>query len=171
MATTKVKKQKQVEEGILNLKNSQTVVFTDFTGLPVNEVNQLRKSLETTKAVYQVVKKRLLKFVFKELGMDFDAKQFGGQVGAVFSPKDIAETSQLVYKFSKARKEVLKILGGFDLADKKFIEGAEVRKIGQLPSREILLAQVVGTIAAPLKAFMYVLSETVKRQTVETKNV
>ncbi len=163
---SKTQKIKQVEEGVENLKNSQTVVFTDFTGLPVNEVNQFRKSLSATKAVYQVVKKRLLKFILKELGIDFEPKQFGGQVGVVFSPKDIAETSQLVYKFSKARKEILKILGGFDLSNKKFIEGGDVRKIGQLPNREILLAQLVGTIAAPLKSFMYVLSEASKKKVV-----
>lgn len=163
MATSKDKKIEQVEEGTLNLKGSQTVVFTDFTGLSVNAVNQLRKSLHSTQAVYQVIKKRLLKFIFKELGMDFDAKKFEGQVGVVFSPKDITETAQSVYKFSKAQKEILKILGGFDLADKKFIEGAEVKKIGQLPSREILLAQVVSTMVAPIRSFLYILGEKAKR--------
>lgn len=146
------------------MKGSAAVILTDFTGVSANEVNKLRRTLKAMQAAYQVVKKRLLRFVFKELGIEFDSKQFSGQVGVVFSPKDIVETSHAVYAFSKTQKDVFKILGGFDVAAKQFIEGGDVKKIGQLPSREILLAQVVGMIAFPLKSLMYVLNETSKKR-------
>lgn len=160
---TKANKIEQVKEGVSNLKNSRIVVLTDFTGLSVNEINKLRKTLRATQSVYQVVKKRLLKFIFKELEMDFEPKNFAGQTGVVFSSQDIAETAQAIFKFAKSQKDLLKILGGFDVAEKKFIEGVVIKKIGQLPSREILLGQLVGTIAGPIRSFLYILSEKGKR--------
>ena len=72
------------------------------------------------------------------------------------------ETAGAVYKFSK-QKEKLKILAGFDLKGNKFIESEVVKRIGQLPGREVLLAQLVYMISAPIRQFMIVLNEKAKK--------
>ncbi|MEK9194376.1 MAG: 50S ribosomal protein L10, partial [Patescibacteria group bacterium] len=134
MAKTKAQKVKAVEEGLKDLKSSETVVLADFTGLPVNQMNVLRRSLRVAGATFKVLKKRLLKIIFEGSGIVFDPKKFEGQTGVVFSGKDMVETSGLVYKFAKG-KELFKILGGFDIKEKKFIEAADVKRYGALPGR------------------------------------
>lgn len=162
MAKTKAQKKQVVEKGLEALKGAQTLVFTDFTGLPVNDLNVLRKTLKAMGAAFTVVKKRLLKIVFEKEGVAVDPKGFEGQLGVVFSPKDIVGTAAAVRKFSKERKDALKILGGIELKEKKFIEGADVKRIGELPSREALLGQIAAMLTIPVKKFLFVLNERTK---------
>ena len=111
---TKAQKAVQIEESAKELKGSQSVVVTDFTGLTANDMNVLRKQLFALGASMSVVKKRLLKYVFAKEEIEFDPKQFEGQAGVVFSPKDMVETAGVVYKFSKAH-DALKVRGGFEI--------------------------------------------------------
>lgn len=159
---TKAQKVTAVEEAAKALKTSQTVIFTDFTGTPVNEVNQLRKSLAAMGAALSVVKKRLVKIVFEKEKMSFDPKQFEGPTAVVFSPKDFVETANVVYKFSKG-KEFFKILGGFDMGEKKFVEAGDVKKLGQLPGREALLGQLAFMLTVPIKKLLFVMNEQSKK--------
>lgn len=156
---TKAQKTKAIQGGTDDLKNSKTVIITDFTGLSSNEMNSLRRALRAISTPFRVVKKRLLKIIFEKSGAQFDPKQYSGQMGIAFSPKDIVEVSGAVYRFAKEyeKKGIFKILGGLDVAEKRFIDAKEVVAIGKLPSREVLLGQLVGMIAAPIKSFLFVL--------------
>ncbi|MDO8556918.1 MAG: 50S ribosomal protein L10 [Candidatus Jorgensenbacteria bacterium] len=156
---TKKQKTEAIESGLEDLKKSKTVIITDFTGLSSNEMNALRRALRAIETPFRVVKKRLLKIIFEKSGAPFDTKQYEGQTGVVFSPKDIVEVAGTVYRFVKEheKKGIFKILGGLDVAEKRFIDAKEVVAIGKLPSREILLGQLVGMIAAPIKSFMFIL--------------
>lgn len=158
---TKAQKAVQIEEGVADLKVSQSVVVTDFTGLTANDINTLRKQLFALGASMSVVKKRLLKYVFEKEGMAFDPKQFEGQTGVVFSPKDMVETAGVVYKFAKTH-DALKMRGGFEVGEKKFIPAGDVVRIGQLPSKEVLLGQLVYMLGTPIRSFLVVLNEKSK---------
>ncbi|MEK7464214.1 MAG: 50S ribosomal protein L10 [Patescibacteria group bacterium] len=160
---TKAQKIEAVKDAVQELKKSETVILVDFTGTSVNKLNELRKLLRTIGAPMQVVKKRLLKIIFGEEKIDFDPKKFQGQTGVVFSPKDVSETASLVYKFTKANKDLLKISGGLNVKEKTFWSGAEILAIGKLPSREVLLSQLVGMLSMPIKMFMHVLNERAKK--------
>lgn len=162
MPKTKTQKIESVKKGGELTENSQTVILADFSGLKVNDLNKFRKTLKAKGAVFSVIKKRLLKIIFEKAGLAFDRNQFTGQISVVFSPTDVVETAGEVYRFAK-QNEVFKILGGWDLKEKKFIEAAEIIQIGQLPSREILLAQLVGMIAAPIKKLLFALNAVAKR--------
>jgi len=162
MPKTKAQKTKAIEQGLSDLKKSETVIIADFTGIPVNDMNTLRKVLKAIGAGFTVVKKRLLKLIFEKEGIEFDPKKFAGQTGVVFSPKDLVETSGAVYNFSKSKKDLFKILGGFDVKEKKFIEGGDVKRIGQLPGREALLGQLAFMLTIPIKKFLFVLNEKTK---------
>ncbi|RJQ24956.1 50S ribosomal protein L10 [Candidatus Parcubacteria bacterium] len=160
----KTKKQKltQIEEGAVTLKNAQSVVITDFTGLSANEMNTLRKNVFDLGGTMSVFKKRLLKYVFEKEGMEFTPSNFAGQAGVVFSPKDMVETAGVVYKFSKVQNK-LKILGGFNVLEKSFISANDTKAIGQLPGREVLLGQLVYMLGTPIRSFMVVLQEKAKK--------
>ncbi len=159
---TKEQKIRDIERGTADLKNSKTVLVLDFTGTPVGRLNDLRRAARGAGGVFRVVKKRLLKLVFGKENIDFEPKNFEGQAGVVFSPQEVYETSSLIYK-SVEGTDTFKFLGGFDIGGKKFIEGEEIVKLGRLPGREVLLGQLVGMIAAPLKMFMQALNEKAKR--------
>lgn len=160
---TKTQKTEQIKQAEQLLAKSRFLVFTDFTGLSVAGFQKLKKSLKMGLNVFQVVKKRLLKIAFKNKGVDFDPVQFDSQVATLFSGQDLTDIAAPIYKFSKEVKNVFKILGAYDLANKKFFSADEVKFIGQLPSREVLLAQVVSVISAPLRKLLFVLNEKAKR--------
>ena len=161
---TKAQKTQKVEEGGKMMDGKNTIVFVDFTGTRVNDMNVFRGILHGLGTKMEVLKKRLFRVILKNKGFDFDPGTLRGQLGVVHSDKQLEELAGPVYKFAKQSK-TFKILGGLNLHEKKFVSGAEVEAIGALPSREILLARVVGTIAAPIKAFLYILNEKSKQQT------
>ena len=156
MAITREQKENIVELGKKELKESKTILFADFKGTSVSEIGTLRKSLKDVNAIMIVIKKRLLKIIFKESNIDFDHTKFEGQVATVFARGDITDVAGPVYKFSKEHGTV-EILGGVDVQEKTEISREAIIKIGALPPREVLLAHVVGSIAAPLRGLMYIL--------------
>ena len=164
MAITREQKENIVELGKKELKESKAILFADFSGTSVNEIGALRKSLKDVDAMMIVIKKRLLKIIFSESNIDVDPTKFEGQVATVFARGDISDVAGPVYNFSKDHKTV-EILGGVDVPGKKEIPREVIVKIGALPPREVLLAHVVGSIAAPLRGLMYVLSEKAKKTT------
>ena len=157
---TKAQKGQAIESGLKALQASKTVIVTDFTGLSSNDMNALRRALKAIGVTFSVVKKRLLKLVFERGGASLDPTQFKGQIGVAFSPNDVVEVAGTVYRFVKEHEKngAFKILGGFDMAEKRFLDASEVLAIGRPPSREVLISQLVGMIAAPLKSFMFVLT-------------
>lgn len=159
---TKAQKAQKIEEGSKIIAEKNTVIFTDFTGTPVNEMNNFRKSLHELETKFEVFKKRLFRVALEKSGFEFNPETLDGQLGVVYSDKAIDEIAGAVYKFAKGKK-TFKILGGLYLKEKKFVDGPEVEAIGKLPSRDVLIAQVVGTIAAPMSAFLYVLGERAKK--------
>lgn len=147
------------------LGRSKTMVFTDFGRVTAEEIRNLRREMKAAGAELSVVKKRLLNVLFKEKGVDYDARQFEGSVGTVFAAGGIETIAGAIYKFfsglgadAKAREEsVKKILGAYDLEAKVPVPGETVIMIGKLPSREVLLGQLLGMFAAPMSQLMYTL--------------
>ncbi len=164
---TKQQKIKSVGEAEKILDQNKTLIFVDFNGTKVEDLRKLKRTLRELGAQLKVIKKKLFRIAFQNKKIDFNPEQFDFQVGAVFSDKDISEVSGPVYKFFKeVEKKGFKILGAYDLSVNNFFDAEMVKKIGQLPSREILLAQLVGVIMARIKMLMYVLDQKSK-QTVE----
>lgn len=162
MPKTKSQKAKQIEDAKEAFGKSSALVIADFTGLPANAMVSFRKSLREVGMAFKVVKKRLLKIVFSENKIGIDPEKLEGQTGLVFSPKDITETSQAVYKFYKDNKNHFKILGGVEIDSKKALTDNEVETLGKLPSKEVLIGQLVGMIAVPIRSFLFVLNEKSK---------
>jgi len=88
--------------------------------------------------------------------------ELDGQVGTIFGKSDISDIAGPVYSFSKSH-ETFQILGAVDVEKKEEIARETVIAIGQLPPRDVLIASVVGSIAAPIRGLLYVLSEKSKQ--------
>ena len=163
---SKLQKQKEMEQSEKLLKESQNLIFIDFQGATMKDLKKFRDELKKYQAKFKVFKKRLLRLVFQKLGINFDPSQFEAQLGTVFvSSKDIIEPASIVYKlFKETEKTGFKILGGFDLENKVFIDAEKMKFIGQLPKREIVLAQFLAIIVSPIRSFLYILSERSKNK-------
>jgi ribosomal protein L10 len=113
-----------------------------------------------------VIKKRLVDLLLKKRGVEAP-EQFKTSVATVFV-SDMESASASVYKFFKAlekekKVEGVKMLGGYDVKTMAFIPKETAIQIGSLPPREVLLAQLLGMLAAPIRSFLYVLDQKSKQ--------
>ncbi len=157
---SKIQKKKEMDRVGALVQKAQSVVFVDFTKTPVSEISALKNTLRPIGATYKVIKKRLLARILSEHHVAADVLQFESQVAAVFSDKDISNVAGPIHMFSKeAEKKGMQfsMLGGYDSESSTFFAREEIRRIGQLPSRDVLIAQLAGLLKAPLNQLAYVL--------------
>lgn len=162
MAISKTQKNEIIERGTEDLNGANALIFTDFTGTSVSDLGQLRAELRENTSKFKVIKKRLLKFIFGKKDIAVDPAEFDGTLGTVFVKGGLSETAGALYRFAKTH-ENFKLLGAYDLSNNQLMSAADINAIGSLPPRKELLGQVVGSIAAPLRALMYILSEKSKK--------
>lgn len=155
---TKQQKIEKVEEGKKLLDKSRSLIFIDFGGKSVVELEKLRRNLGELGAKVKVIKKRLLKIALRDKKIDFDPEQFESQLGTVFAPKEIFEVAGSAYKSG------IKVVGGYDLEAKSFFDAEKMKFIGQLPPREVLLGQLVSMLAAPIRMFLHALNEKGRKE-------
>ena len=156
MPKTKQQKREMLSEITSLVEQSRCIEFSTFSGVTIKGVEQLRKSLRDSGASYKIFKKAILRKVFKDKGIDC-AKIEGwfGNVGVAASFDDEIAPAKILFESSKDIP-TLKIEAG--MLEGKYINGEQVRQLAILPSREELIAKVVGSINSPLVAFVNVLS-------------
>jgi len=151
------KTRQQKEEALKSLKSkledSKSVVFTSDTGLTVKEVEALRKELRDNNSEYYVAKKTLLKKALKDVDED-SLKELSGSIGVTFSYEDEVSAAKTVNKVTKAN-ENFSVAGG--ILEEKFILPEMVKKLASIPSKEELLAKLVGSLKSPITGIVGVL--------------
>ncbi len=161
MAQTKQQKQKTLEDLKEKIERQKAIVFLDFTGLKVKDLSNLRKKLKSENGELKVAKKTLMEIAFKELNpvVAKNIRKLSGEIALVFGYQDIILPAKTVWQFSLGNPN-LKILGGF--IEKKFREAEEIITLAQIPSREELLAKLVGSIASPISGLINVLQGNIR---------
>lgn len=137
------------------LARSQVVIFTNYQGLKAKEVDRVRLTVEPTDAKLLVTKNTLFRLALKEADLDIGIEVFDQPLAAVFGFADSVTTAKAAVKAAKDM-EALEILGG--IADGQLVDEAAIRHLATLPSREALLAKLVGSLASPLSDLISVLS-------------
>ncbi len=161
MALTRQQKKEIIEDLKDKISRQKTMVFVDFTGLKVKDLSGLRKKLKKSDSLFRVSKKNLLKVALKDFNSSLVQKieELKGELGVIFGFGDEILPAKITYNFA-FKNENLKIMGGF--FEGKFIEKEIVIELGQIPTREELLAKLVGSISAPISNFVYVLEGNIK---------
>lgn len=155
MPKSKLQKKDTVKNFVENFGKAKMVVLADYKGLKVKEITALRKELNQSHVDCEVVKKTMMNLALKELSVDFNAKALPGHIiGVSFGFGDEMAPAKIVVNFAKTH-EAMKVLGGF--LEGKFIDSQSVKTFAALPSREQLLAKIVGSIQAPISGFVNVL--------------
>ena len=158
MPKTKEQKQKIIDDLKEKIGQQKSMVFVDYKGLKVKELFDLRKKLKKIDAGLIVAKKTLLGLAFKDKKIEIK-EELEGQLAVVFGFKDEIAPSKMVYEFSREFQN-LKILGGY--FENKFREAEEMITLAQLPTKQELLGQMVGSISAPISNFVNVLQGNIK---------
>ena len=159
MPKTKEQKKEALKVVQEKLKDSKAVVFSSDTGSNVKTIEELRKELKENNAEYLVIKKTLLRKAIKDMGETDQLDDLAGSVALTFSYNDEVSGAKILNKYAKG-SGVLNLGGG--ILENAFIMPEMVKKLATLPSREELLAKLVGTINGPLRGLVGVLSGTTR---------
>jgi len=140
-------KAKAIEQATGWYQKSVGVIFTDYRGLKVKEMQQLRANLRAKGGELHVLKNTLFRIA---AGTDIEqmaAEHHNGPTAVAFLFENEAECAKVLFDFTKTHKNFV-VKGGY-FAGKSFT-GQDVEALSKLPPRDVLIAQVIGAIAAPL---------------------
>lgn len=135
------------------MQGQQGMVFVDYQGLSVPEMNDLRREIRSKNARLQVVKKTLLERALRAYGISLDVKALQGQIAAIFAFGDPVEAVKGAHAFSRSRNK-LRLVGGY--IDGQELSGAMAEAVAELPSKRELRGRLVGSIASPLSGLLRV---------------
>ncbi|MBI2914538.1 MAG: 50S ribosomal protein L10 [Firmicutes bacterium] len=141
------------------LGRARAVLVTDYRGLNVASLTELRRKLREAGTEYKVAKNTLLCLAVRRVGVETLEDLLTGPTGVVFSYGDPAVAAKVLSDFARDHKE-LELKGGL-LGHVPMDEG-RIRMLAELPPREVLLARVAGGFQAPLCGLVNVLSGTVR---------
>jgi large subunit ribosomal protein L10 len=153
---SKIEEKKQiVQELKQKLENSTLVICTDFRGLNVSQITELRQQLRVPGVEYRVLKNTMFRFALQEAGYEDIAQQITGPNAVIFSQNDPVGPAKTIFDFAKTNKELEVKIG---ILEGQLLAPEGIKNLAQLPPRDVLLAQVVGTMQAPITAFVRVLN-------------
>ena len=143
----------QKEQTVAGLREiiagSKGAILTDYRGLTVAEVTNLRKKLRENKAEYHIVKNTLFKLALGSQMSPELEKLLIGPTAIVFAREDIVAPAKTVLDFvTAAKKPDVKVKGGY--LDGKIYDLSQVTAISKLPAREQIVAQLIGTLNGPM---------------------
>ena len=158
MARSRQSKEEVLSELTTLLNDSKLTVFATYAGISVANMQELRRSASESNTRVMVAKNRLVKLAALEVDhlKDVDFSNLNGQLVYAFNSDDEVAPAQSLSAFAKNNPQ-LEFVGGVN-ADGEFFSAEQVKALADLPSKDQLRGQLVGTIAAPLSGFVSVLS-------------
>ncbi len=148
-----------VEEIKEKISSSQSMVLVDYRGLNVAQLTELRKRYRDAGVDYKVYKNTMMRFAFKELGLEDFNEYLKGPSAVAFGMNDPVSAAKVSTEFAKTNDK-LEIKAG--IVDGKVINAEGVKNLAELPPREVLIAQVLGGFNAPIQGFTNVLQGTIR---------
>jgi len=153
------KKVETVAEIKEKLAKSDLSILTDYRGLTVAEVTQLRSQLRQAGVEYRVTKNTLARFAAEQAGVGALSPLLVGPTAIAFAADDVVKAAKVMTDYARASK-VLKIKGA--VLQGRVIGAEQVVELAELPPREVLLAKVVGGMQSPVVGLVSVLSGTLQ---------
>ena len=148
-------KEAKVAEIKEKLEKAQGVVLANYQGLTVEEDTALRKNLREAGVEYKVYKNNLVALAANELGIQGLDEHLEGPVSIAFGYEDATAPARVLHTFAKEHKK-LELKAG--MVDGTIYDKAEVEKLATIPSKEVLIAKLLGSFKAPLSNLAYLLN-------------
>jgi large subunit ribosomal protein L10 len=159
LAITRKKKQTMVDKYVTLLSDAKAVLITEYRGMTVADITRLRRQIEQSGASYVVVKNTLFKRALEQVGLPVPEELLTGPVAVGIVPKDPAAASKTLAEFG-VTNELLVIKGG--LLGNRQMNKAQLTSLATLPSREVLLAQVLAGMQSPITGLVRVLNGPIR---------
>ena len=147
-----------VAEIVEKAKNAKSIVLAEYKGMTVEQDHALRNECRENGVEYKVYKNRLIKRAFEELGYSVPENVLEGQTSIAFGADEVTCARILA---SKEDGTSLKIKAGYGFG--KALTEAEVKQLAKIPSRETLVAQLVGMLTMPMRNLAVAISEIAKK--------
>lgn len=151
-------KQQKVKEIQERISNAKLVVFTDYRGLTVAEMTDLRNNLRAPGVKFKVVTNTMTEFALKNTGHEDLIPHIEGPNAVLFSDEDVVGPAKTIFDFiAKYKKLEVKV----GILEGQIVGKENIKALADLPPREVLIAKVLGTMQAPITSFVYVLNANI----------
>lgn len=157
-------KQSKVAEIKEKMDKAQGMVFAKYQGLTVEEDTELRKKLREAGVEYKVYKNTLTSIAAKELGVEGIVTYLEGPVSVAFGYEDATAPARILNDFAKEHK-ALELKAG--IIDGEVYDEAKVKQIATIPSKDVLIAKLLGSFKAPVSNFVYLLNAVKEKKEAE----
>lgn len=148
-------KEAKVAEIREKMEKAQSLVLAKYQGLTVEEDTMLRKELREAGVEYKVYKNTLVTLAAKELGIEGIGEYLEGPISIAFGYEDATAPARILHNFAKDHK-VLELKAG--VVEGTVYDSKTINQIASIPSKEVLIAKLLGSLKAPISNFAYVLS-------------
>ena len=158
MASEKILNQKKEEVKKLaeKMKSAKLILLTDYRGINVEDVTNLRADLRNTKSEYKVIKNNITRRALAECGIEGLDEKLVGPTAVILNNEDYLEPAKAIYNFSKDN-DFYKIKGG--VIEGKVMTAEEIITLAKLPSRETLLSMLAGALLGNISKFAVALDQ------------
>jgi large subunit ribosomal protein L10 len=159
MAISRREKEKEVQDLKEKFSKIKSAVLTNYTGLSVSDIQDLRKKLREENIDYKISKNTLIKLAVKDSNIDIDPEIFDGQMAVAYGYNDEIMPAKIIYTFFKEHEKP-EILGG--IFEGKYINKEFTEQLALIPGREELHAKFVNVLAGPIIGFQNVLMGNIR---------
>lgn len=151
-----------VSEITEKLRNSSAAVVVDYKGLTVEEVTELRSKFREAGVEYKVYKNTLVRRAAKEVGIEqFNDELLTGTNAIAFGYEDPVAPARIVSEFIKSHPKMELKMG---VVEGEFYDKDKIVELSNIPSREVLIAKLLGSLKAPVSNFAYLIDAMIKKQ-------
>lgn len=153
-------KKQIVEEFKEKYNKSKSVIFINYKGINVEQDTKLRKNFREKNVEYKIYKNRLIKIALDELGVtNYDAKYLDGTTSVAFGEDEVGAATVLY----NAIKDFKILETKFGIVNGEVVDAAQIEALSKIPSKEVLIAQLLGMLNAPVAALARVLDAIAKK--------
>ena len=160
MAKSRQQKEDLVDQYKEWIDQSPTFILTEYIGLTVNDIDQLRQKIREAGGEYHIIKNTLGKVAFDSAGLTYPEEYLLGSTAIAFAGEDAPAVAKALSDFSKD-KDAIKIKGGY--LDKEQVSAAQIDALSSLPPLPVMRAQLLSTILAPANKLVRTLNEPARQ--------
>ena len=156
----------EIKKGVVadirqKFEKAQTAVLVDYRGLNVAEVTDLRNQLRKAGVEYAVLKNTMINLAVKDMNLDEMKPHLEGPTAVAFGYEDAIAPAKILSEFAKKNKKISIKCG---VCDGAYLDEAGVQALANTPSREVLIAKIMGSMMSSVSKFVYALEAIRKQQ-------
>ena len=156
----------EIKKGVVadikeKFEKAQSAVLVDYRGLNVAEVTELRNQLRKAGVEYAVLKNTMINLAVKDMNLDDMKPHLEGPTAVAFGFEDAVAPAKILSEFAKKNKKITIKCG---VCDGAYIDEAGVQSLASTPSREVLIAKIMGSMMSSVSKFVYALEAIRKKQ-------